>query len=120
PMRWDERAAYDRNRDRYFPAAPQAAALRLLARNVDADQPILKEYFQDLGLPPGMKMRLAPGMRAVGVSLPKDRCVGGLIQVGDWVDVHLRTSISQGSGATIRTANLAHNARVIAKRNNLW
>jgi Flp pilus assembly protein CpaB len=123
PLRPEERLDYDRNREKYFPPTPQAAALRILEKNIDADKPILKEYLQDLNLPDPVKQRMVGHMRAVSVAIPKERCNGGLIQVGDWVDVVLRSRImvgQEGQQQITRSANIAHNVRVIAKRNNLW
>jgi hypothetical protein len=60
-------------------------------------------------------------MRAMSVSVEKDNSGGGMIQVGDWVDVLLTSNITSSQGKTItRTATLAPKVRVIAKRNSLW
>lgn len=122
PLHPEEKADYERNKDRYFPPTPSAAALRVTDRNIEADQPIMRDYLRDLNSPDPLKLRLVSHMRAVNVAVPKDRCVGGMIQVGDWVDVILRSTIASGDGSApvARSANLAHNVRVIAKRNNLW
>jgi Flp pilus assembly protein CpaB len=122
PLRPNERAEFQRDPDRYFPPTPQAAALRILEHNIDADRPILKTDLRDLNLPDPVKTRLASHMRAVNVAIPKARCVGGMISPGDWVDVVLRSRISIGNDRQVmtRTASIAHNVRIIAKRNNLW
>ena len=74
-----------------------------------------------MGLAEPLKDRLVPGTRAVNVAITKDHAAGGLIQAGDWVDVHLTTQISMTNKAPItQTASLARNVRVIAKRNILW
>src|SRR5262249_34435843 len=45
---------------------------------------------------------------------------GGLIQVGEWADVVLTSTVDTENSSTTRTATIAHNVRVIAKRNVLW
>jgi hypothetical protein len=64
-------------------------------------------------------------MRAVSVGAMKIHSAGGLIQVGDWVDVYLTSTIDlpcspDCNAPTTLTAMLACKVRVIAKRNSLW
>jgi Flp pilus assembly protein CpaB len=102
---------------------PQAAEMRILAKNVAADQPILKDDLLDQAIPAAINLRLSPHMRAVNVSMPKERAAGGLIQLGEHVDVYLTTSICLDSACktqSTRTAMIARDLRVIVKRNNLW
>jgi Flp pilus assembly protein CpaB len=122
PLRPDELSQYKQHKDDYLPPVPAAAALRVVKKNLEADQPLLREHLQDLALATPINQRLLPNMRAVNIAVKKELCAGGLIQVGDWVDVHLTTVVGMGDGETssTRTASLAHYVRVIAKRNILW
>jgi len=123
PLRAHELAHYEKNRDKYLPPLVEAAHLRVMARNVEADQPLLREFFTDQGLPENLSARLEPYTRAVNVSVPKNRAGGGVIQRGEHVDVYLTTSICAGidcEQSVTRTAVLARDLKVIMKRNNLW
>jgi pilus assembly protein CpaB len=121
-LRPEELEHYRLHKDRYLPPVVGAAALRLVQRNVEADRPILKEYLGDLNSPDALNQRLVQNMRAVNVAVAKDDSAGGLIRVGEWVDVYLTSSIELGEnkGETTRTASIARSVRVIAKRNTLW
>ncbi len=119
-LRTDELAAYDANKEQYLPAAPAAAALRVTKVPVEAETPLLRKHLQDMVKPDPLNMRLLPNMRALNISLMKDQSAGGLVQVGEWVDIHLTSTISTGDQETTRTAVVASNLRVIAKRNALW
>jgi Flp pilus assembly protein CpaB len=120
-LRSEELAHYEANKQQYLPPVQTAAALRVPKRGIEADSPILREDLQEMAKPEALHTRLLPNMRAVNISVPKDQSAGGLIQVGEWVDVYMTTSISNDSGAeTTRTAPIANKLRVIAKRNALW
>jgi Flp pilus assembly protein CpaB len=119
-LRPDEVANYEKARDQYLPPVPQAATLRIAAKNIYADQPILKEHLKDMVKPEALNTRLLPYMRAVSVSLPRDRSAGGLIQVGEWVDVFLTSEVQNEQTKAVRTACIVPKARVISKRNTLW
>jgi len=120
-LRPDELAYYEQHKDQYLPPVVQAAVLRVVKNNVEADKPILKGDLQVMGLAEPLKDRLVPGTRAVNVAINKDHAVGGLIQAGDWVDVHLTTQIHMSDKTPVtQTASVARNVRVIAKRNILW
>lgn len=115
--------AYKKNEGRYLPAQPSAANFRVLARSVEADQPLLKEHFQDLTVAQSVTERLAAGMRAVDLALPKDRAAGGMLRVGERADVLLTATITtgeKGEYSTTRSAVIARDLKVITKRNNLW
>jgi Flp pilus assembly protein CpaB len=120
----EEEAQYNSHKDKYLPPLVEAGNMRVLARNVEADTPILKEHLQDSGLPDPLNRRLSsPMMRAVNVSLPPEQVAGGLIQINERVDVFLTTRISVGTkleSSVTQTAPIARNLRVIAKRNILW
>jgi Flp pilus assembly protein CpaB len=120
-LRPEELAHYEANKQQYLPPVPTAAALRVPKRGIEADSPILREDLQEMVKPEPLHARLLPNMRAVNISVPKDQSAGGLIQVGEWVDVYMTTTISAEGGAeTTRTAPIANKVRVIAKRNALW
>jgi hypothetical protein len=98
--------------------------MRILNRDVTADQPLLKEYFLELDIPDTVTQRIKnPKMRGVNVSVPKERAGGGLLRKGEFVDVYLTTTISNGARpglSTTETAMIARQAEIIVKRNNLW
>jgi Flp pilus assembly protein CpaB len=117
----EEMAHYQSHREQYLPPLPSAAALRITRRNIYADEPMLKECLQEMARPEALHSRLLPQMRAVNLSLTKEHSAGGLIQVGDWVDVFLTSKIDNSHGATsTRTACIIPKVRIIAKRNSLW
>ncbi|MCI0460761.1 MAG: Flp pilus assembly protein CpaB [Gemmataceae bacterium] len=123
-VRDEEMRQYLDNKDRYLPPVPMVANYRVLARNVLADEPLRKEDFKELKLATPLHLRLGPFMRAVSVSVPKERAAGGMIQTGEHVDVMLTTQITCPEGTcyhpAVETAVIARNLRVIAKRNSLW
>ena len=110
PLRADEMSYYKDHKDDYLPPVPQAAVFRVARKNVEAETPLMKQDLHDLALAEPINQRLLPNMRALNVAVNKDFCAGGLIQVGDWVDVHLTSTVATAddeSKAT-HTANLAH------------
>jgi Flp pilus assembly protein CpaB len=119
-LRSDERAAYEKEKDQYLPPVPGAAAQRVASKPIEADSPILRKDLKEMAKPDALNLRLLPNMRAVNVSLSKDQSAGGLIQVGEWVDVYLTSSVSVGEQETTRTAPVARSLRIIVKRNVLW
>jgi len=121
PLRADELKQYEEHKDEYLPAVPAAVYLRVAAKNIEADKPILRSDLEPMGLQRNLSTRLLPNMRAINVAVMKDQSDGGLIQNGEWVDVMLTTSISLPNGATeTKTAGIAHRLRVIAKRDGLF
>lgn len=117
----NERESYSKFPEQYLPAVPAAAVLRVAKQNIEADTPITRDLLKEFVKPAPLNERLLPDHRAVDVVLPKDRSAGGLIQVGEWVDLYM-TSTIQGreGGAITRTAAIAPRVRVIAKRDSLW
>ena len=119
-----EEAHFLENKDKYLPATVDAGVLRVLNRSVEADQPLLREYVDDINLPQAINRRLSsPTMRAVNVAVPIERAAGGQIQRGEYVDVYLTTRISvagKPENSTTETAPIARNLRVIVKRNSIW
>lgn len=121
PLRADELAHFQEHKEEYLPAVANAVYLRVAKLDLTADQPLLKRHLKDMAKPEALHERLMPAMRAISVSLNKDQTAGGQIQVGEWVDVLLTTTIEDGAGkSTTRTAAIAQHVRVIAKRNTLW
>ena len=120
----DEEKHYEKDKDKYLPANVEAGHMRVLTRSVEADQPLLREYVDDINLPQAINRRLSsPTMRAVNVAVPIDRAAGGLIRRGEYVDVYLTTRISvagKPESTTTETAPIARNLKVIVKRNMLW
>jgi Flp pilus assembly protein CpaB len=117
----EELAELDKNGSKYLPAVQQAAALRIAKKNIEADTPITRDMLEEMTKPNPLNTRLHPSMRAVNLSLLKDNSAGGLIQVGEWVDVLLTSNVRDGDGnASTHTAAIAKGLRVIAKRNILW
>ncbi|MCS7021593.1 MAG: RcpC/CpaB family pilus assembly protein [Gemmataceae bacterium] len=107
-------------RARLLPPMPAAAALRVLKRNVLADQVLLQDFFEELSLPEELSRRLEPRTRAVNVEVPKSRAAGGQIRVGEYVDVFLTTEVSIGDREELRTACIARGCKVVMKRNTPW
>lgn len=122
PMRPDEVETLARHKDLLLPPVTEAVYLRVALGNLRADEPILKDHLQEFAKPETLSKRLLPNARAVGVAVAKDRCAGGLIQVGEWVDVLLTSVIdgAEGGPASTQTAVLCPKVRVLAKRNQLW
>lgn len=119
-LKADEVEYYQKNKDGYLPPIPTAASLRIADKNIEVDQPILRSSLKEMAKPEALNARLLPRMRAVSLSLSKERSAGGLIQVGEWVDVLLTTKIERPGLSTVRTACIVPQVRVIAKRNTLW
>jgi Flp pilus assembly protein CpaB len=109
---------------KYLTGTAAAAALRVPKRNIAADTPLLKEYFEEVALPDNVQKRLEPGTRAVNVAVPKKRAAGGGIWKDDYVEVWLTSKATLGSGKTatesLVSACVAKPCKVVMKRNNLW
>jgi Flp pilus assembly protein CpaB len=121
PLRAEEADHYQAHKDDYPAPTPASIYLRVASKNILGDQPILKEHMKEMVKPDSLDARLVPQMRAINVAMSKEQAAGGLIQVGDWVDVLLTSTVEIGkdSSAT-RTACIVPRVRVIAKRNSLW
>jgi len=120
-MKPEEETHYEANKALYLPATVNAVSLRVARKTIEADVPILRDDLKELVKPEPLSVRLLPNMRALNVSIPKEHSAGGLIQVGEWVDVLMTSTITSPAGQDItRTAAIAHRCRVIAKRNALW
>ncbi len=118
-------------RGELLPPLVQAAVKRFAKIGIPADAAMRKEYLEDLTAPTELRARVAPGMRAVNLAIPKHHAAGGLINVGDWVDIQLMAAIeapavplpggaAAAGGTTAQAAILVRGARVVAKRNSIW
>lgn len=114
---------YIKNKHKYMPVVPAAVDLREIARNIPANEPLLKEHFKDLGLPDPYSMVLEPMHRAVNLQLPKDRAGAGLIRKNDTVDVYLTTTVCADQSCRhpmTLTAPIALGLKVVFKRDSLF
>jgi Flp pilus assembly protein CpaB len=112
-----------RNPEKVLPANPEAAHLRILKCNISANELLLKEHFEDMTLPTAIGARIAPGMRAVDVELPKERAGAGLLRLGEHVDVYLTSTIcTDASGSQPRSAiaAIANGLKIVVKRDVLY
>jgi Flp pilus assembly protein CpaB len=116
-----EQDSFNKHPEQYLPNVPAAAYQRVAKQNIEADTPITRDLLKEFIKPAPLNERLLPDHRAVDVVLPKDRSAGGLVQVGEWVDLYMTSNIQgrEGGGVT-RTAAIAPRVRVIAKRDTLW
>lgn len=121
-LRADEMALYQKNKDKFMPAVPNAAHMRIAARHIEADTPLLREHFVDQSLPDELSSGIPLHMRAVNLQLPKERCSGGLLRVGEYVDVFLTCQIvgAEDKPAVLQTACVARGVKILVKRNNPW
>lgn len=116
-----ERQLYEQIRDRVMPPMVSAAQLKIPLQKIKADDILKRTDFQE-ELPEAVSLPLEEGMRSVNVSVPKDRCSGGVIQKGEHVDVLLTSRISNDPkypNAETKTAMLARDCRVIMKRKSM-
>ncbi|MBX7105495.1 MAG: Flp pilus assembly protein CpaB [Gemmataceae bacterium] len=121
PMKESELKAFETNPKDFLPPVPAAAYLRVAKENIEADMPITRDKLKEMAKPAPLNERLLPDHRAINITLPKERSAGGLIQVGEWVEVYLTSTIdSSDGGRTTRTAALVPKCRLIAKRETLW
>jgi len=121
PLRAGEAKDYEANTADYL-VSRESAVLRDLARDVAADTPLRKLDLAPVQKPEALNVRLAPGTRAVDLAVPKELAAGGLIAVGDWVDVLVLTDVARSdSPARVpQTGVLVQCAPVIAKRSSLF
>jgi Flp pilus assembly protein CpaB len=116
----------DRLRDHpedVMPPNIEAAHLRTVKRNVQANSMLMQDDFLPIDLPNGVEARLADGMRAVVVELPKERAGDGLLRVGEYVDVLLTSKVcTDPSGSQPRTATaiVASALKIVVKRGYIF
>jgi Flp pilus assembly protein CpaB len=118
-----ERDYYARYKDKLLPPVPSAVELRIAAQSIPAGQPLTDDMFEKVGIPESVTERLDPGMRTVSLVVPKERAGGGLLQVGERVDILMTSAVCSeprcGSPFTA-TATIARNLKIVVKRDNLW
>jgi Flp pilus assembly protein CpaB len=117
-----------------LPAVVQAAVKRTTRTTIPADTPIRIADLEELTAPQSLSERIPPCDRGVHCCLNKQYCAGGLIQPGDYVDVHLTatvegtdvqalgsgvTNASSTVGARTSSAIVARGVRVLVRRNSL-
>jgi Flp pilus assembly protein CpaB len=120
-LKEEEKKDYEANKADYLPPNEAIALYRTPTRNLEADTPLKKADLLEMAKPEALHARLTPGTRAMGVSIPKAQSAGGLIQVGDWVDVYVTTDVSR-TDSTVKTPHtglVAKAAQVVAKRDTL-
>lgn len=105
---------------RLMPAMPSIAHLRITKKAIPAGQPLFRDDLEDPDLPDALSRQIEPGMRAVNVSLLKDRAGGGQIRKGELVDVLMTTKVAVGGREELRTAVIARACKVVMKRNTLF
>jgi len=118
-----EREYYNRYKDKLLPAVPSAVEHRIAAQNVPAGQPLTEDLFEKIGIPESVTDRIEPGMRTVSLVVPRERAGGGLLQIGERVDVLMTSSICsepQCGAPFTATAPIARNLKIVVKRDNLW
>lgn len=121
PLRPYEVKDFEANRADYL-VSMESAVLRDLARDISADTPLKKADLAPVQKPEPLHARLAPGTRAVDLAVPRELAAGGLIAVGDWVDVLVLTDVSRTDSAARvpQSGVLVQAAPVIAKRSSLF
>ncbi len=111
------------DQDKLLPARAAAAHLRVPKRNILAEEPLYKTLFRDHELPLRITERLDPGMKSVNVLVQKDKAAGGVLRIGEYVDVMLTSDVSfKGDrlGDGLKTNCIARGCKVIMKRNSIW
>lgn len=127
PMTEAEYAHFKDHKEDYLPPNSASAHYRFVKTAHPANKPLLLSDLEEIRKPTPLNERLLADTRAVNLTVPKGQAAGSLIQHGDWVDVYLTTyvGIQKLDGATIkppelRTALIAKNVHVIAKRDSLY
>ncbi len=114
---------YKLNPERYMPATTTAAHLRTPNHTIVANTILMRSDFKDALLPESLTNRIGPGFRAAHVSVLKEKAAGGVIQVGEYVDVFLTAKIcvdKDCKNPITRTAPIARGVKVVMKRGTLW
>ena len=96
-----------------LPADVSAANFRVPNRRILGGEILRGNMFKEESAE-GLSLRLKQSMRAVDVFVPPKRCAGGVIQLGEHVNVNLTMTITDADGKKInRTAEIARDCRVI-------
>lgn len=122
PLRPEELKDYEANKADYVGAVPAVAYFRYLTKDIIADTPLKKADLEALKKPEALNVRLPEGTRGVDLPLPKELAAGGMIAVGDWVDVYILTDVARTDNPTRIPQNgvLVQSVPVIAKRSTLY
>jgi Flp pilus assembly protein CpaB len=110
----------DNWQSKLLPPLVTAAHLRTPRQNIVADQPLFRDQFEDINLPEPISLQLEPNTRAVNVKVDKDKAVGGVLRVGEYVDVFLTAKVGIGNEEELRTACIARGCKIVMKRNVMW
>jgi Flp pilus assembly protein CpaB len=111
---------YEENKGKFLPPNIAAANMRIPSQKIKADAVLMREHFRD-ELADAAVIRMKNGMRAVNVMVPKERAAGGVIQLGEYVNVLLTCRIPKPDGNTmVETAEIGRDCRVILKRPSLY
>ena len=111
---------YDLNKGKLLPADLKAANLRIPNRLILTGEPLRRDMFR-AEMPEAITIRSTPGMSAVNVSVPRERAAGGVIQLGEYVNVNLTMRITEANGKqSVRMCQIARDCRVIMKGNSLY
>lgn len=121
PVSADQMKEYEATKAELLPVL-DAAFYRFPAKEVVAGTVLKLSDLKPMKKPEPLVDRIAPGSRAVNVSITKNESAGGLIAVGDWVDVVVTTEVGRTDSEIrqSRTAVIARGAQVVAKRDTLW
>jgi Flp pilus assembly protein CpaB len=111
---------YDKNKGKFLPPNAAAVNLRIPNQKIKADTVLMREHFKEEH-PDPVSLRLDRGMSAVTVVVPKQHAAGGVIQLGEFVDVWLFYRLNDGEGKTKAAfAQIARDCRVIMKGDKLY
>jgi len=120
-LRADEVAFYEANKSKLLPAVPSAAHLRMPKKNVLADTILTTDLLEDASIPSPYTTTLPADYRAVNVAVSKQNSGGGVLRVGEIVDVLLTSQVSvMGKGTELKTATIARGCKIIMKRDNIF
>ena len=93
---------------------PPGSPPRRATRTIRAGDVLVTGSVSDFGATVTIGSTLAPGYRAVAVSVNAETAVGGFVTPGDHVDIVL----TEGRGDTLRTGVILQNIRVLATDQN--
>ncbi len=120
-LRADEAAFYEANKSKLLPAVPSSAHLRKPKKNILADTILTTDLLEDASIPAPWSNSLPADYRAVNVAVSKQNSAGGVLRVGEIVDVLLTSQVSVvGKGTELRTATIARGCKIIMKRDNIF
>jgi Flp pilus assembly protein CpaB len=86
---------------------------------INAEEPFFESQLEKYDFAPSLSSKLAPGHRAVTLTLPVDKCSGGLIRANDIVDLMctLTNENQMLNGGNTATIPLKTGVRVLARNN---